>query len=78
MVFDEPHFVSVFPIATPAARVSHSTPGSLPTTSAQILTVIFCMATIRAAEDVFMNLLLTLTFCIKAKEKCSSNKTRLV
>jgi hypothetical protein len=29
-----------FPIATPAARVSHSTPGSLPTASAQILTVI--------------------------------------
>jgi hypothetical protein len=30
-----------FPIATPAARVSHSTRGSLPAASAQILTVIF-------------------------------------
>jgi hypothetical protein len=30
-----------FPIATPAARVSHSTRGSLPATKAEILTVIF-------------------------------------
>jgi len=30
-----------FPIATPAARVSHSTRGSLPAASAEILTVIF-------------------------------------
>jgi membrane protein CcdC involved in cytochrome C biogenesis len=30
-----------FPIATPAARVSHSTWGSLPAASAEILTVIF-------------------------------------
>jgi hypothetical protein len=30
-----------FPIVTPAARVSHSTRGSLPAASAEILTVIF-------------------------------------
>jgi hypothetical protein len=30
-----------FPIATPTARVSHSTRGSLPAASAEILTVIF-------------------------------------
>jgi hypothetical protein len=30
-----------FPIATPAARVSHSTRGSLPAASAESLTVIF-------------------------------------
>jgi hypothetical protein len=30
-----------FPIATPAARVSHSTRGSLPSAHAEILTVIF-------------------------------------
>jgi hypothetical protein len=29
-----------FPIATPAVRAAHSTPGSLPAASAQILTVI--------------------------------------
>jgi len=31
----------IFLIATPAARVSHSAPGSLPAAGAQILTVIF-------------------------------------
>jgi hypothetical protein len=41
LVFDEPHFVSVSPIATPAARAAHSTPGSLPAANAQILAVIF-------------------------------------
>jgi hypothetical protein len=30
-----------FPIATPAARASHSTRGSLPAAKAEILTVIF-------------------------------------
>jgi len=30
-----------FPIATPAARVTHSTWGSLPAANAEILTVIF-------------------------------------
>jgi hypothetical protein len=38
-----------FPIATLAARVSHSTPGSLPAASAEILTVIFWYKKIRAA-----------------------------
>jgi hypothetical protein len=42
-----------FPIATPAARVSHSTPGSLPTASAQILTVIFWRKNRRAGRGRF-------------------------
>jgi hypothetical protein len=37
-----------FPIATPAVRAAHSTPGSLPAASAQILTVIFWFKKIRA------------------------------
>jgi hypothetical protein len=37
-----------FPIATPAARVSHSTRGSLPSANAEILTVIFLFKNIRA------------------------------
>ena len=37
-----------FPIATPAARVSHSTWGSLPAARAEILTVIFQYKNIRA------------------------------
>jgi hypothetical protein len=39
-----------FSIATPAARVSHSTPGSLPAASAQILTAIFWYINIRAGK----------------------------
>ncbi|MBP2283016.1 hypothetical protein H4V97_001334 [Flavobacterium sp. CG_23.5] len=38
------------PIATPAARVSHSTRGSLPAASAEILTVIFWCKKIRAGR----------------------------
>jgi hypothetical protein len=37
-----------FSIATPAARVSHSTRGSLPSANAEILTVIFWFKNIRA------------------------------
>jgi hypothetical protein len=37
-----------FPIATPAARAPHSTRGSLPSASAEILTVIFWFKIIRA------------------------------
>jgi len=39
-----------FSIATPAARVSHSTRGSLPSASAEILTVIFWSENIRATR----------------------------
>jgi hypothetical protein len=38
-----------FSIATPAARVTHSTRGSLPAASAEILTVIFWSKNIRAS-----------------------------
>jgi hypothetical protein len=58
LVFDEHHFVSVFPIATPAARVLHSSPGSLPAASAQILTVILWYGNYKGGlKDVFMSLL---------------------
>jgi hypothetical protein len=39
-----------FPIATPAARVLHSTRGSLPCARAEILTVIFWLKNIRATK----------------------------
>jgi hypothetical protein len=39
-----------FPIATPAVHAAHSTPGSLPTASAKILTVIFWYKKIRAGR----------------------------
>jgi hypothetical protein len=52
-----------FSIATPAARVSHSTRGSLPTANAKILTVIFWFENIRAViESKFM---LVLIFYLK-------------
>ncbi|MFE3871996.1 hypothetical protein ACFX5F_12265 [Flavobacterium sp. ZS1P70] len=61
-----------FPIATPAAHAPHSTRGSLPSASAEILTVIFWCKNIRAInasccdcyflfEDIFF-------FCLDAKE----------
>ena len=40
-----------FPIATPAARVTHSTWGSLPAANAEILTVIFWCKNRRAVVD---------------------------
>ena len=43
-----------FPIATPAARVSHSTRGSLPVASAEILTVILRHKNIRAIRRGFI------------------------
>ncbi len=39
-----------FPIVTPAARVSHSTRGPLPSANAEILTVIFNYKNIRASR----------------------------
>jgi hypothetical protein len=39
-----------FPIATPAARVLHSTRGALPSANAEILTVIFWFKNIRAGR----------------------------
>jgi hypothetical protein len=42
-----------FPIATPAARAPHSTRGSLPAASAEILTVIFWFKNIRASRVQF-------------------------
>jgi hypothetical protein len=49
-----------FPIATPAARAAHSTRGSLPAASAEILTVIFWLKNIRATKASLLRLL----FCI--------------
>ncbi|HEU4788351.1 MAG TPA: hypothetical protein VFS71_01565 [Flavobacterium sp.] len=42
-IFKDKIIEQIFPIVTPAARVSHSTPGSLPTANAQILIVILSL-----------------------------------
>ena len=53
-----------FPIATPAARVSHSTRGSLPAANAEILTVIFWSKNIRAVYRTLLGFIVAVYFIL--------------
>ena len=57
-----------FPIATPAARAAHSTRGSLPSASAEILTVIFWDKNIRALKRQY-----NLTFKVAIRNSSEEN-----
>jgi hypothetical protein len=61
-IFKDKIIEQIFSIMIPAARVSHSTRGLFPIASAQILTVILDLATIRAIRGRFHEFIAI--FCI--------------